>query len=53
MSAALHATADDLAAKGATGRERVKRLHDAERNAGSILEAIRSTRSDPSFGLSD
>ncbi|MFL6759401.1 glycosyltransferase [Sphingomonas sp.] len=53
MSAALHATAGDLAAKGATGRERVKRLHDAERNAGSILEAIRSTRSDASFGLSD
>jgi glycosyltransferase involved in cell wall biosynthesis len=53
MSAALHATADDLAAKGATGRERVKRLHDAERNAGSILKAIRSTRSDASFRLSD
>ena len=40
MTAALHASPEELAAKGAVGQERVKRLHDAARNAGLIAEAI-------------
>jgi glycosyltransferase involved in cell wall biosynthesis len=40
MTAALRAPADELAAKGAVGRERVHRLHNAERNAALVAEAI-------------
>ena len=40
MAEALHASADDLTAKGAAGRERVHRLHDAARNAELIVDAI-------------
>jgi hypothetical protein len=40
MTAALHASPEELAAKGAVGQERVKRLHNAARNAGLIAEAI-------------
>ena len=40
MTHALHASADELAAKGAVGRDRVHRLHDANRNAASLVDAI-------------
>jgi glycosyltransferase involved in cell wall biosynthesis len=40
MSAALRASPEELAAKGAVGRERVRRLHDAGRNAALIVAAI-------------
>jgi glycosyltransferase involved in cell wall biosynthesis len=40
MVEALHARADELSAKGAVGRERVHRLHDAGRNAQTLLQAI-------------
>lgn len=40
MTAALRASPEELAAKGAVGQERVKRLHDAAHNAGLIAEAI-------------
>ena len=40
MTAALHASPEELAAKGAVGQERVKKLHDAARNAGLIADAI-------------
>jgi hypothetical protein len=36
----LHASSDDLAAKGKIGRERVLRLHDANSNAAHLLETI-------------
>jgi glycosyltransferase involved in cell wall biosynthesis len=37
---ALHAPANDLSARGAVGRERVRQMHDAGRNAAQIIEAI-------------
>lgn len=40
MSRALHASAEELRAKGRVGRERVQRLHDASRNAQQIVAAI-------------
>jgi colanic acid/amylovoran biosynthesis glycosyltransferase len=40
MSEALHASAEELDAKGAIGRERVRRLHDSRKNAALIAEAI-------------
>ena len=40
MSKALHAPKEELSAKGAVGRERVLRLHDARRNAEQVVEAI-------------
>jgi glycosyltransferase involved in cell wall biosynthesis len=40
MSAALHASAEELSAKGAVGRERVLRMHDANRNAACLIQAI-------------
>jgi glycosyltransferase involved in cell wall biosynthesis len=40
MMEALRATPQDLKAKGAVGRERVRTMHDARRNAGGIIEAI-------------
>ena len=40
MREALQASAKDLSAKGAVGRERVRRLHDARKNAALIVEAI-------------
>jgi colanic acid/amylovoran biosynthesis glycosyltransferase len=40
MTAALHASVEDLSAKGAVGRERVLKMHDADRNAGILLERI-------------
>jgi glycosyltransferase involved in cell wall biosynthesis len=36
----LHAPANDLSARGAVGRERVRQMHDAGRNAAQIIEAI-------------
>jgi colanic acid/amylovoran biosynthesis glycosyltransferase len=50
MSKALRARPDELAAKGAIGRERVHRNHNADRNAGLVLDAIRRER--PSIGAS-
>jgi glycosyltransferase involved in cell wall biosynthesis len=40
MEAALHASAEKLAAKGAAGRERVQQMHNAACNSAAILEAI-------------
>lgn len=40
MTAALRSSPEELAAKGAVGRERVHRMHDADRNAASLIEAI-------------
>ena len=40
MKAALHASTDELAAKGKIGRERVRLMHDATRNASMLVEAI-------------
>ena len=47
MTAALHAAPEELATKGAVGRDRVGRLHDATQNAGMLLEAIASHRCEP------
>jgi glycosyltransferase involved in cell wall biosynthesis len=40
MSAALRASPEELSAMGAIGRERVRRMHDAARNAELLVEAI-------------
>ena len=40
MRAALHASAQDLSAKGAVGRERVLAMHDVDANAGLLVKAI-------------
>ena len=40
MKAALHASTDELGSKGSVGRERVRELHDATRNASMLAEAI-------------
>jgi len=40
MTAALHAEAEDLSAKGDVGRKRVLEMHDADRNAAALLERI-------------
>jgi glycosyltransferase involved in cell wall biosynthesis len=40
MSAALRASPDELSTKGAVGRERVQRLHSADRNAALIVTAV-------------
>ena len=40
MTAALHALAEELSAKGVVGRERVLKLHDADRNAAVLLERL-------------
>jgi glycosyltransferase involved in cell wall biosynthesis len=40
MTEALRAPTDELAAKGAVGRDRVRQLHDANRNAAMLIEAI-------------
>jgi glycosyltransferase involved in cell wall biosynthesis len=40
MSRALHASSEELRAKGQVGRERVQRLHDAAHNAQLIVDAI-------------
>jgi glycosyltransferase involved in cell wall biosynthesis len=44
MSAALHASPEELSAKGMIGRERVLRMHDADENARLLVEAITSAR---------
>jgi glycosyltransferase involved in cell wall biosynthesis len=44
MTAALHASHENLAAKGAVGSERVRRMHDARRNAALIGDAIARSR---------
>jgi glycosyltransferase involved in cell wall biosynthesis len=40
MTNALRASARDLAGKGAVGRRRVHRMHDAVQNAAQLIEAI-------------
>jgi hypothetical protein len=40
MSRALHASPEELRAKGQFGRERVQQLHDATHNAQLIVDAI-------------
>ena len=40
MRAALHASSDELSAKGAVGRERVQRMHDVDKNAALLLERL-------------
>jgi glycosyltransferase involved in cell wall biosynthesis len=42
MSAALHAPTEELDRRGNVGRERVKRMHDAARNAAELVQAISS-----------
>jgi glycosyltransferase involved in cell wall biosynthesis len=44
MTQALRASGEELAAKGAVGRDRVHRFHDANRNAASLVEAIHKRR---------
>jgi len=44
MHAALHVSPDELVAKGAVGRDRVRKMHDAERNATFIATAIASPK---------
>lgn len=44
MSAVLHASPEELRAKGAVGRERVRRLHDARKTAALTLNAIVRSR---------
>ena len=44
MKAALQAGPEELATKGAIGRNRVRSLHDAARNAALLLDAIASHR---------
>jgi len=46
MTAALHASPDELSAKGAVGRERVRRMHDARTTAALTVEAIVNSRRD-------
>jgi colanic acid/amylovoran biosynthesis glycosyltransferase len=40
MTAALHASPEELSRKGAVGSERVRRMHDARRNAALTADAI-------------
>lgn len=40
MSAALHAPAKELTARGLVGRERVLAMHDADRNAALLLQRL-------------
>lgn len=40
MTAVLHASAKDLTEKAAVGRERVCQLHDADRNAATLIERL-------------
>ena len=42
MRQALHEAAGDLSAKGAVGRERVRRLHDAMRNSCELAELVKA-----------
>ena len=44
MKAALHAPGDELSAKGAVGRERVLKMHDADRNVSVLLERLTGVR---------
>ena len=44
LKSALQASPNDLAAKGAVGRQRVLRMHNAARNSAAILEAIEESR---------
>jgi glycosyltransferase involved in cell wall biosynthesis len=44
MKQALSASPADLNKKGSVGRERVRRLHDAEKNAAGIIEAASETQ---------
>jgi glycosyltransferase involved in cell wall biosynthesis len=46
MTAALHASPDELSAKGAVGRERVRRMHDVRTTAALTMEAIVNSRGD-------
>ena len=47
MKSALHAEPVELTTKGAIGRERVRRLHDAASNAALLLDAMASRRHEP------
>jgi len=40
MQEALHATPEQLAIKARIGRERVRRMHDADRNAAMLIDAV-------------
>ena len=44
MAAALHSSAEDLSAKGAVGRERVRQMHDADRNAAVLIDRLAGAR---------
>jgi colanic acid/amylovoran biosynthesis glycosyltransferase len=41
MSAALHASAEELSAKGAVGRKRVLEMHDIDANARLLIDAVK------------
>jgi len=47
MKSALHAPPEELATKGAIGRERVRRMHDAARNAALLVDALALRRRTP------
>ncbi|HMJ05694.1 MAG TPA: glycosyltransferase, partial [Chthoniobacterales bacterium] len=47
MLAALRADREELAAKGRAGRERVRAMHDADRNAALLVAAIEQRRESP------
>jgi hypothetical protein len=40
MAEALHLPANELVAKGTTGRDRVRDMHDADRNAAQMIDAV-------------
>jgi glycosyltransferase involved in cell wall biosynthesis len=40
MLEALHATPEELAIKAQIGRERVRRMHDSDRNAAMLIDAV-------------
>ena len=42
MRQALHEAAGDLSAKGAVGRERVRRVHDAKQNSCELAELVKA-----------
>jgi glycosyltransferase involved in cell wall biosynthesis len=46
MTAALHSPVEELSAKGAVGRERVLRMHDADRNAAILLDRLAADQLD-------
>jgi glycosyltransferase involved in cell wall biosynthesis len=44
LTTALHESPEELDRRGEVGRERVKRFHDAQRNAAELVQALVSRR---------